>query len=42
MNAQQINVTTERALTRLGVMRLAALVTLGAGLAALVTYWPHY
>ncbi|QNO01148.1 hypothetical protein [Mycobacterium phage CELFI] len=41
MNTQQINVTIERSMTRAGVMRLAALVTFGAGLAALALYWPH-
>ncbi|WZB38414.1 hypothetical protein SEA_BAZZLE_138 [Mycobacterium phage Bazzle] len=40
MNAIQINVTTERAVTRLGIYRLAALVTFGAALAALALHWP--
>ncbi|ALF00433.1 hypothetical protein SEA_ARCHIE_139 [Mycobacterium phage Archie] len=40
MDTQQINVTIERSVTRLGVMRLAALVALGAGLAVLALHWP--
>ncbi|QFG14364.1 hypothetical protein PBI_TOURACH_142 [Mycobacterium phage Tourach] len=40
MDTQQINVTTERAMTQRGVLALALLITVGAALAALVLHWP--